>query len=92
MSDFTITTKRRGETTKYIFDASKIRGSKELFVIRHWKHYVEDKETTDTRELVISIDNSIYEDYYKCLRSQFSTLDERQREKINQWLKSLWKP
>lgn len=89
-NQFTITTKRRNETTEYIFDASEIKGSKELFIIRYSKHYVEDKERTPTREMVVNIDNTIYEDYYKCLRAEFSTLDERQRDKVNQWLKSLW--
>lgn len=90
MKNLVITTKRRNETTEYIFDASEIRGSKELFVIEHWKYYVENKERTPVKEIVVSIDNSIYEDYYKCLKASFSTLTERQRDKINQWLKSLW--
>lgn len=89
-NQFTITTKRRNETTKYVFDASELRGSKELFIIRYWKHYVEDKENSNVKEMVVNIDNTIYEDYYKCLRAEFAMLDERQRNKINDWLKSLW--
>lgn len=87
---FRIKTSRRGETTEHIFDASKIRGDKNLFVIRHWKHYVEDKEISDPKEIIINMDRSIYEDYINCLRIQFSTMGERQREKLNEWLKSLW--
>lgn len=89
-TQFVITTKRRGETTEYIFDASELKGSKELFVIQYWKYYVEDKERTPTRDLIIGTDGTIYEDYYKSLRTEFCMLNERQRDKINQWLKSLW--